>query len=59
MSTIKEQSLNEYNASAMRAGTATTTKLLRNRWLEGDVKLPGVIGDGNENPTGKNNKNDA
>jgi hypothetical protein len=44
---------------AMRAGTATATKLLRNRWLEGDVKLPGVIGDGNENPTGKNNKNDA
>jgi hypothetical protein len=59
-STIKVQSLNKYNASAVRAGTATATKLLWNRWLKGDVKLPGVIGDGNENPTAKNNnKNDA
>jgi hypothetical protein len=43
----------------LRARMATATKLLWNRWLEGDVKLPGVIGDGNENPTGKNNKNDS
>jgi hypothetical protein len=43
----------------LRAGTATATKLLWNRWLEGDVKLPGVIGNGNENPTSKNNKNNA
>jgi hypothetical protein len=44
---------------ALRAGTATATMLLWNRWLEGDVKPTGVIGDGNENPTNKNNKSNA
>ncbi len=43
----------------LRAGMATATKLLKNRWLKGDVKPIGVIGDGNENPTSKNNKNDT
>jgi hypothetical protein len=41
------------------AGMATATKLLKNRWLKGDVEPTGVIGYGNENPTSRNNMNDA